>query len=411
MRDTEHKIVKNTAMLYILNIAKIFFPIIVLPYLTRVLSVEMFGLVAYVKAVMQYMQMIVDFGFYLSGTRDIATIGNNNREKLNHEISNIFIARLLLGFCSFGIVVVLCLSITLLKTNILFTFLSYLSVFLTVFLMDFYFQGIERMEIITIRFIVMKSISTILTFMFVQGDYDVIWIPVLDILGTIIAIILVWIQLHKMNICLKPQGISYALKKIKEAAPYFISNISTTAYGALNTLLIGSFLNTVSVAYWSLCMQLIGGIQSFYTPVTSGIYPHMMRTKDRGLIQKTIKIFIPLITIGCLVSFFSAKYVLLFVGGSKYVHAESLFRLLIPILFFSFPVMLYGWPVLGAIGKQKEIMMTTIISGLVQVVFLIFLLIFGNFNLVTIAIARDFTEALLFFLRFGLYLKYERYFL
>lgn len=54
-----------------MNIAKMMFPLLTLPYLTRVLTADCFGVVAYVKAVMQYMQLIVDFGFVLSGTKDM----------------------------------------------------------------------------------------------------------------------------------------------------------------------------------------------------------------------------------------------------------------------------------------------------------------------------------------------------
>ena len=42
-------VIKNTIMLYGMSIAKIVFPLLTLPYLTRVLSVESYGVVSYVK--------------------------------------------------------------------------------------------------------------------------------------------------------------------------------------------------------------------------------------------------------------------------------------------------------------------------------------------------------------------------
>ena len=60
----QKNVLKNIIMLYGMSIAKIVFPLLTLPYLTRVLSVESYGVVSYVKAVMQYMQIAVDFGFY-----------------------------------------------------------------------------------------------------------------------------------------------------------------------------------------------------------------------------------------------------------------------------------------------------------------------------------------------------------
>ena len=70
---------KNTFMLYLMNIAKMVFPLVTLPYLTRVLSVPVYGVVTYVKAVMQYMQLLLAFGFALSATRDIVEpiLGNS----------------------------------------------------------------------------------------------------------------------------------------------------------------------------------------------------------------------------------------------------------------------------------------------------------------------------------------------
>ena len=48
----KNKIINNTIMLMIFNISKILFPFITLPYLTRVLTTDTYGVVTYVKTVM-----------------------------------------------------------------------------------------------------------------------------------------------------------------------------------------------------------------------------------------------------------------------------------------------------------------------------------------------------------------------
>lgn len=65
----KNKLIQNTSMLYLLSAAKMLFPFLTFPYLTRVLSVDGYALIVYVKAVMQYMQLWVDFGFILSATK------------------------------------------------------------------------------------------------------------------------------------------------------------------------------------------------------------------------------------------------------------------------------------------------------------------------------------------------------
>ena len=409
MKKKSKQIVKNTIMLYGLSIAKIIFPLITLPYLTRILSVPGYGVVSYVKAVMQYMQLTVDFGFILSGTKDIVLAGED-KDAINREVGNIFLARLLLCGIAFFVLCIACVVIPLLRANVLFTFLSFAVVFLTVFLMDFYFRGVERMEVVTARFVLMRGTATLLTFVFVKGDEDILWIPILDILGSLAAIAMVWHQLKKDHIRLKADSISAALIKLKDSAVYFFSNMATTAFNALNTLLIGTFIDAANVAYWSICMQLIGAVQSLYTPITSGIYPQMVRSKDRRLIQKTMLIFMPIVCAGCVFTFFVARYVLLIVGGGKYVGAAYLLRILIPVLFFSFPSIVFGWPTLGAIGKQNQVTTSTIAAALFQVVMLLLLFVFHHFNIVWIAVVRCLTEALLFAIRYWYYRTYRQLF-
>ena len=195
------KIVNNTIMLMIFNIAKIIFPFITLPYLTRVLSTEAYGTVAYVKTVMTYMQIVVDFGFVLSATKDIVK-SRENKESLAYIVGDTLIARVILGAIGFLIVAILSLALPILRENILYTVLSYVVIFESVFLMDFLFRGLEKMHIITIRFILMKVISTLLTFILIKNDSNILLIPILDILSSTIAIILVFFEINKEFFCI-----------------------------------------------------------------------------------------------------------------------------------------------------------------------------------------------------------------
>lgn len=387
-------VIKNIIMLYGYSIAKIVFPLITLPYLTRVLSVDMYGMVSYVKTLRTYMQLIVDFGFLLSGTRDIVK-ARDDKKKLGEVAGDIFLARLILVAGAFVLIVVLANVIPILQNFKLYTYISFIPVALTIFLFDYIFRGIEKMEIISSRFIITKTISTAFTFVFIRSDADVLWIPILDIIGTLVAIALVIIELKKQGIVIKITALSNAWKKLKESAIYFLSNIASTAFNALNTLLIGFFLMPSDVAYWSICIMLISTIQALYSPITDGVYPDMVKTKSLSQIKKMLLIFMPIVLAGCIFSFFVAKYVLLIIGGAKYVEATTLFRCLIPVLFFSFPAMLVGWPTLGAIDKAAEVTFTTIFSAAFQVAGLVVLGLSGNFTLINIAILRCITEVIL----------------
>ena len=401
-RSLESKtIAKNTTMLYIMNITKIVLPLITLPYLTRVLSKECYGTVSYVKAIMQYMQVVVDFGFLLSATKDVVN-SKEDKSKLAYVVGNTLLAKLLLVMAALAVLVVMIVVVPILRHHILFTLLSFAVVAMTCLLMDFLFRGLEEMHIITIRYVLMRSIAAVLTFVFVRSDANMLWIPVLDIIGSAAAILLVFAEMKKRNIGIRTEGIGKAFEKLKESAVFFLSGMAATTFNALNTLLIGILVDAEHVAEWSVCMQMVTAVQSMYTPITDGIYPHMVKNRSWKLIAKTAKLFMTIITAGCVFTFFAARYALLIVGGEKYITAVPLLRAFIPLLFFSFPAMLYGWPALGAIGKEKETTATTMITAGLQVLGLLILMLVGRFEVVYLAVLRGFTEACMLAMRYWL---------
>lgn len=402
-------IVNNTIMLMIFNIAKIVFPFITLPYLTRILTTDSYGIVAYVKTVMSYMQIFVDFGFVLSATKDIVKCRENKNE-MERVIGDTMVARVILGGLGFVVVLILSLALPILRTNILYTMLSYVAVFLSIFLMDFLFRGLERMHVITIRFIVMKIISTIFTFVLIKGDQNLILIPILDIVSTLVAILMVWYEIGKMQLKLRFSGMKKVISTLKDSFVYFLSNVAATSLNALSTIIIGIYTSPTEVAYWSLCMQIIGSITACYNPISDGIYPEMIKTKNTAIIKKVLKIFMPIVLAGCIFSYFFANIGFMILGGEKYSNAVPVFRLLIPTLFFGFPAIIFGWPTLGAIGKAKETTVTTIIAISVYIIYIVGLIVTKSFTITNIAIGRSITEMVLFGTRYWFYRKYKSLF-
>lgn len=393
-----NNMINNTIMLYLMTVAKIIFPLITLPYLTRILSVDSYGVVSFVKSYMVYIQLVVDFGFSLSSVKDIVE-ANNDKKRIGIITGQTILAKLILSAISLVATLILCPFIPLLGNNLLYTLLSFFVIFLSSFLMDFLFQGIEKMHVMTISFVIMKLISTSLTLVLVKSDLDILWIPMLDIISSIIAIIFTLREVHKYKISIKIKTLKKSIELIKESSVYFISNFATTAFGALNTLLIGIAMDSTQVAYWSVALQLIAAVNAMYSPIVNGIYPQMVREKSLLLIKKILYIFMPIVFVGCTVFFISAKFIVLIVSGEEYLYSVTVLRYLIPILLISFPVMVTGWPTLGAIGKAKETTITTTVTAVAQVLGLIVLMLINKFTLINVAILRCLTELLMLILR------------
>lgn len=177
---------RNTAWQYGLQIIKYLFPLITLPYLTRVLEPDGYAFYAYVVSFMSFAQVFVDFGFNLSGTKRIAkacSVGEENR-----IVGAVTEARILLCVVAGVVVMVVASVLPLTQGNLTYVFFAFVAVCGKGLVPDFLFQGHEHMGPITTRFLISKIISTMLTFVLVHSMADILWVPVLDILSNGIAL-------------------------------------------------------------------------------------------------------------------------------------------------------------------------------------------------------------------------------
>lgn len=408
-REEDRRIAKNSLMLLMMNIAKMVFPLLTLPYLTRVLTTDGYGTVVYVKSVMTYMQLMVDFGFLLSATKSIVNAAGN-RETCGRVVGNVVAAKISLSVVSFLVLIGLTAALPILRRHAAYTLLSFVPVFLTIFLLDFLFRGLEKMEVITFRFVIMRGVSMVLTFFVIHSDADLLLMPVLDIIGTLLAIGLVALEVRKLNLHISVSGPAEIWGELKQSAVYFASSMASTSFNALNTLLLGIMLTTQEVAYWGVCMQAVAAIQAVYTPITDSLYPVMIKKKEIRLITRMVKLFLPLIAVGCVLAWFLAEFGLTLIGGHQYTAAAPVFRRLIPVLFISFFSLLFGWPTLGAIDKNAQTSKTTVGSVLFQIAGLALLILSGTYTLITVAILRSCTELVLFLLRFRYFCMYRHEF-
>src|SRR5580704_2569057 len=101
------KVLKNVTSLTWLQLVTYFFPIIILPYLFRVIGPEKFGLIAFAQAFVQYFMILTDYGFSVSATKEIS-LCHENKAKLCNVISAVMIIKTVLAFIS---LLILCLVV------------------------------------------------------------------------------------------------------------------------------------------------------------------------------------------------------------------------------------------------------------------------------------------------------------
>lgn len=382
----------NAMWQYLLQAIKYLLPLLVLPYLTRVLEPEGYAIYAYVVSFMTFAQTFVDFGFNLSGTKMVASAKNDH--DLGLIVGSITQARLLLCVLAGIICCAIGLFIPIMRDNAPYAVLSYIAVCGRALAPDFLFQGKERMAPITLRYLASKGLSTIFTFMFVNSADDLLWVPIFDIVASAIALIWSFAAARKLfDLQIYWAGLKRVLQELATSGYYCLSNMASAAFSGLTTLIIGvAISDPVQISHWSLAMTAVGAVQSLYSPITNSLYPHMVVGCDFGFAKRLIILSIPFVLGGTALFCVIAEPIVLILGGPEYLSGAYVLRIVSPVLIFSFYGMLIGWPILGAMGRVKELTRTTVVSSIANVMALCAVTLFGFASIACFAVIRSATE-------------------
>lgn len=399
MVSTHSKFTQNLKWQYVLQLLKYILPLATLPYLTRVLSPSSYAVVAYVAALMAYVQVIVEFGFNLSGTKRIAEASSE------HEgcriLSEITLARLLISLIAFLGIALIALRTEITRENLAFTFLSFVATCGRASTPDFIFQGKEVMKPLTTRYFITKGTSTILTFVLIDSPSDLLWVPVLDILSSIISVAWSFSIAQKMfSFHLVFPSLSGTLKEVSVSALYCFSNVAATTLSTFITLMIGvTVADKRQIAYWSLALTAITAIQALYGPIMNSLYPHIVVTRNYGFVWRiALYSFFPVLLVSCLFALLSGTiYAVL--GGADYIEGAYVGRLLAPLLFFSYYAMLLGWPLLGAAGRVPALTGSTVGAAVLCVLAFFALIATRHTSVAAFCVVRVLVEAALFLSR------------
>lgn len=389
---------------YLLQFAKYVFPLITIPYLTRVLGPDVYAIRAYVLAFMTFVQVFLDFGFNSRGTKVIAE-NRNNKEIVCKETSIIVSLRAMLFI--FGAIVTFGITpfIPLMAANVLYVTFAYIRTALKSSLPDFIFQGYEDMGIITHRFVVSEAVGVGLIFLLVKGPEQILLVPLIEAIVTLIAVVWSWYDVIVVRDIRWHSFVkSEALEAFKHSSVFFFSSAATTIYSSLTTLMIGiEITDPAIISYWSLSATAIGAIQSLYTPIINSVYPHLIVTKEFSLLKKLLKIGIPVCLIGTVAFYNLADVAFLVLGGNEYLSGVYVLQALTPVLFTSFIGMMMGFPVLVPMSEEKRLTVSSVVAAVFHIIGLLALSYFGWFTIFSVAILRNATEVVVA----GLRLKYS----
>lgn len=357
-------------------------PLITLPYLVRVLGVEYFGLLAFTTAIITYFNILTEYGFNLTATKEIS-IHRNDKEKITEIFSAVMTIKFMLMLLSLTILSILVFSFDKFSDNWLIYFLTFGIVIGQFLFPVWFFQGMENMKYITYLNIVSKLIFTMAIFVFIQTKDDFYLVPVFTSLGLIVAGI--WslsVIRKKFGIFFKYQPTERLSYYFKKAHPMFLSYFSMTLYTSSTTVLLGFFGNNTVVGYFAAAEKIMLALNGLVGPVLQTLYPHIAK-KAQASKKYTLsfikKITIILSTFTLLLSFatfFFADTIITIILGDQYTESTLILQIMSFLPLVTALSNIFGVQTMCTFDKNKEFSQILLFSGIFHLLISIILVHF-----------------------------------
>lgn len=278
----------------------------------------------------------------------------------------------ILTFIGYLIVFILCCTVSEVKENIpLFLILS-AQLFFTVIGCEWFYQGVEDFKYITIRSIIVRTLSVVFLFIFVKSREDILLYGIYCVAGIYAGNIFNFLRLRKyldFSVLkeLKP------FNHLEPALKIFVLNLITSLYVNLNSIMLGFLKGPESVGFFTSATkitQLLLGLTSALGTVMLPRLSNLIANKNYEEFNRLANIatkFMFAVTLPLSVAvILLADNLILLLSGDAYADAILTLQILSFIIFAIGLSGVVGIQILYPQGKESIVIKSTAVGAVVN---------------------------------------------
>lgn len=232
----QKSIKKNYIYSLTAKIVALLVPLIITPYVSRILGADGVGSCSFVASVVSYFVLFANLGIESYALREIAMHRDNPDYVKQFAIEITIMKAILTAFC-LGVYYILFILILDIENRILYLIYS-ITLISVAFNFTWFFQGIEKFEILAAAGIFSKIVYTTLILVFVKQKTDLGVYAAIVVSATLLEY-LICIPFLFRNIKGKINGKINPFKHLKGCLAYFLPTIAVEIYTVVDKTMIG----------------------------------------------------------------------------------------------------------------------------------------------------------------------------
>lgn len=377
MVENRKRLVANFMSLGFQQGITILFPLLIFPYLLRILGISGFGVFTLIQTGIMYFDLLIAFGFGLTATKRIATAKDDlaTQKKI---IAGVYIIQLLLFITSLIGILVCSLFIPYLQQNIMLLLLAALYLLGNLLFPDWYFRGIQQMKNCTLVTLISKLISFVLIIVLVRQPTDITNAFFALAAGNVLAGITGFFLLqHKVKLSFKLPEKTFVAALFEESSYVFASIILAPFYSSVNIFILQFFASPLMVGSYSIAQKIYNAATMLTGVVNNSFFPHLSQQYATSVadykksVQKLLVLIGSAFFILAAVQFFGAALIIqILVGnnsGEDISYAITILRIISFALLFS-PFVSFFFQQMIIQGQQKAAIKNIVAAVVINLV-------------------------------------------
>ncbi|TFV95689.1 flippase [Algoriphagus kandeliae] len=336
-----NKSIQNFLFLAVIQSSNVLISIISMPLLIQSIGVDQFGLVNLALSVIILLNILVGFGYNLSAPREVA-VNQNDKMALSHLVSNVFSAKAILAFIATLLILVGAFGFNLFQEYQLILVFSSLLLFSEATLPLWFFQGMEKMKLVSIANIFSKLLFLMGIVLFIHSPEQSKWVNfMMGFFGLSINLLLL-VYIHSfLGIRFYRPEFSAIWKSWKDNLLLFFSNLASHISINGGLIILSFFSVAETLGMYSLAERVVMVLRLFPALIIQAIFPNAskLHKEDPGRFFSFLKkVYLRVLLTGAVIAagaHFSAPWIIQVLSKSNLEESILYLKILAAVPFLA----------------------------------------------------------------------------
>lgn len=336
-----NKSIQNFLFLAFIQSSNVLISIISMPLLIQSIGVDQFGLVNLALSVIVLLNILVVFGYNLTAPREVA-LNSGDKTALSHIVSNVFSAKFLLACIASLIILVGAFGFGLFQEYRTILVFSLLLLFSEASLPLWFFQGMEKMKLVSIANVFSKLLFLMGIVLFIHSPEQSKWVNfMLGFLGVGINLALLGYIHIFLDIRFYRPEFSAIWKSLKDNVLLFFSSFASFISINGGLIILSFFSGAETLGMYSLAERVIMVLRLFPALIVQAIFPNAAKlyAEDQPKFFRFLKgVYIRVLIFGAFIAggaYFAAPWIILVLSKSELKESVVFLQLLSAVPFLA----------------------------------------------------------------------------